>query len=412
MYNKMTSKTLMGLFVSVFCLAFLAASASAFGSITDVEINGVDALDGSVTLADFAGNRVPVLVVFEATDNATDVRVKAWVAGERENIVTSERFDVIEGRTYSRVVFFDLPFDFDELDESRSLELVVESKNDGTADEVSIDFTVQRESYLLEILAIDMQPTVKAGDSLVLDVVVKNRGRHESDDAFLRVRVPELGLETTTYFGDLSPTDQSNPDKDDAVERRTYLKIPSTTQAGLFTVQIEAFNDDSFASAERRVLVVSAGTDTSVVSASNSKTFAVGEEVTYTMSIVNRGDSVGIYKLTVNAPEALNVDVSEPVVVVPAGSSRTVQLNVIASDDGKHSFSVDIESDSESVTGESFTANVEESGFSGTGTGIRANTTVLLTVILAIIFIVLLVVLIVLLTRSPEKSEEASESYY
>ena len=217
----MTSKALMGLFVSVFCLAFLAASASAFGSITDVEINGVDALDGSVTLADFAGNRVPVLVVFEATDNATDVRVKAWVAGERENIVTSERFDVLEGRTYSRVVFFDVPFDFDELDESRSLELVVESKNDGTADEVSIDFTVQRESYLLEILAVDMQPTVKAGDSLVLDVVLKNRGRHESDDAFLRVRVPELGLETTTYFGDLSPLDQSDPDKDDAVARRT-----------------------------------------------------------------------------------------------------------------------------------------------------------------------------------------------
>jgi len=412
----MTGKNLLVLIVSVFALAVLVSgSVSAFGEIVDVEIGGVHALGGTVNLANFAGDRVPILVVFNAGAGdpgevlAEDVRIKAWISGESQHLAVSDRFDVLAGTTYTQVVYLDVPADLDdELDELRSLEIVVESRLD-TADQVNIDFTVQRESYLLEILSVDMDSDVNLGESLVVDVVLKNRGRQFAEDAFLRIRIPELGLEEKTYFGDLAPTDQDDPDKEDAVERRTYVRIPSNAKPGLYDVEIEAFNADSFDIVERRILVGGgAEENTMVVTSSTSKTFSTGETETYRLTLVNRGNVVRVFELNVDAPERLDVELSEALVVVPAGSSRTVDIQVDSSVRDDYVFTVDVMSDDGAlIDSETFSASVVEGSNEAT-----ANTTVLLTVILAIIFVVLLVVLIVLLTRKPETREEFGESYY
>ncbi|MEK6855485.1 MAG: hypothetical protein AABX73_04665 [Nanoarchaeota archaeon] len=403
--------------VSVLALAIsLVGNANAFGDITAVEVNGVSALvTGGIDFANFAGQSVPVLVVFRADNGISpveDVRVKVWISGERENAVVSERFDVVAGKTYSRVVELAMPFDLDEkLDESRKLEIVVESRNQGTADEKTIDFTVQRESYLVEVLGINMESRVKAGEPLLIDVVLKNRGRQFAEDTFLKARIPELGIESSTYYGDLSPVDQggSTVEKEDAVERRAILRIPSDAPTGIYTVELEAYNSDSVTRLERRVFVTGAEDDTIVISPITTKTISTGESKKYTLTIVNKGNSVRVYELVIDAPSELELDVSEPVVVVPAGSSRTVEMEATSSEEGKYTFTVNVHSDKELISTQTFKANIEGSEIVAKTT---QNTTVLLTVILAIIFVVLLVVLIVLLTRKPEKSEELSESYY
>lgn len=418
----MSKKNLLVFIVSALVLAFMASSVSAFGDIETVEVNGVLVVDhgqkiSSVDLANFVGDRVPVLVVFKANNGsgvlAEDVRIKAWISGEAENVVTSERFDVLSDRTYTRIVYLDIPSDLrDELDETRKLEILVESKADGTADSETIDFTVQRASYVLEILSVDMQPEVNVGQSAVVDVVLKNRGRQFADDVFLTLSIPALGLEERTYFGDLSPIDQDDPDKEDAVERRTYIRIPADVEPGLYDVQIEAFNSDSFDRVDRRILVVGGAVEnTQVVSASTSKTFDTGETETYKLTLVNRGSVVRVFNLNVESPDNLNVDLSDSVVVVPAGTSRTVEISAESNLRDDYVFSVDVMSDGGAlIKSMTFSANVVEGD--GNGGEIQANTTVLLTVILAIIFVVLLVVLIVLLTRKPETKEEYGESYY
>ncbi len=416
--ENMTLKNLFGFLVASLALVLMSAgSAHAFGDITAVEVNGVDALAGGVTFANFAGQRIPVLVVFKASGNAEDVRVKAWISGERENSVVSERFDVIAGKTYTRVVSLGMPFDLDErLDDDRKLEIVVESKRDGTADEKTIDFSVQRESYLVEILSATMDPKVAAGEPLVVDVVLKNRGRHFAEDTFLVVRIPELDLETRAYFGDLSPVDQGGnvPDKEDAVERRMYLRIPSDAPAGIYDVELEAFNEDAVATLQKRVMIRGSEAETLVLAPIASRTFRVGDMGEFTLTVVNKGNTIGVYELLVKAPSELSVVLDEPVVVVPAGSSRTVMVEASSPEIGTYSFSIDVTSDGKILSTKSYTAKVQDAksvaGVSGPS-GVM-NTTLLLTVILAIIFVVLLVVLIVLLTRKPEKSEEFSESYY
>ena len=121
------------------------------------------------------------------------------------------------------------------------------------------------------------------------------------------------------------------------------------------------------------------------------------------------GDLPAEYFVVDSSDENLNVNVDESVVAIPAGSSKTVKVDVSAQKAGKYNFAVDVNSGADLVKSQQFAANVEGSS---AGKALSGNTAVVLTVVLAIIFVVLLVVLIVLLTRKPEKSQELGESYY
>jgi hypothetical protein len=425
--KTMTKKNLLVFLVTVFALALAVQSVSAFGTITSVEVNGVEALGTTIDFANFAGEKVPVLVRFTADDGtlpspdddeelADDATIAVWLSGDRTHAVESEEFVVLENRTYTRTVFLTVPFDLDDdLSASRKLEVVVESEKEGTADAATIDLTVQRESYFLEILAVTMQPEIKAGDSLVIDAVIKNRGSQLAEDTFLRVSIPELGLETRTFYGDLSALDQGGDviDREDSVEKRTYLRIPSNVPVGLYDVVIEAFNDDSISSIEKRVLIGGAVEDTIIVTPATAKEFSTGETGIYKLTIVNRGDVVRIYEIVLDASTGLDIDLEESIVVVPAGSSRTIEISATSDTADDYTFTAIVHSDGKVVSDETFTASIiKGDGKKSIGTGATNSTAVLLTVILAIVFVVLLVVLIVLLTKKPEKSEEFGESYY
>ena len=145
-----------------------------------------------------------------------------------------------------------------------------------------------------------------------------------------------------------------------------------------------------------------------VVAPIQSKTFKVGETADYDLVLVNSGNQLKVFQLAVESPSGLTVTVSEPVVALSAGASKTVKISATSAKEGTQVFTVNVHSGSQLVGSESFTASVEgTSGISSAG-----NSAVLLTVVLAVIFVVLLIVLIVLLTRKPVKTEEFGESYY
>lgn len=400
--------------LAVVLLSIVSVSAN-FGDISSVKVSDVEALPfGSVDIAAFAGQTIPVRVIFDATLDAEDARVKAWISGERELAAITERFDVIAGRTYSRVLSVQVPRNLDELDESLELNVVVENRDIGVADEESISLTLQRESYVIEILDAEMPDNVNAGDLVPVDIVLKNRGRKFADDTFVRVRIPQLNIEDRAFFGDLSPVDQpivefgnfvEKLDKEDAAERRLFLRIPSTVPAGTYIVEVEAFNEDSSSMVSKRIVISGAESRSEVVAPVHSKSFDAGSNAEYDLVLVNSGNQLRVYELVIESPADLDIDLSESVLAVPAGESRTVKIGVSAEEAGAHNFAVNIHSGTQLVKREEFTANVQE------GTVTAASPTVLLTVILAVIFIVLLIVLIVLLTRRPSK-EEVGESYY
>ena len=121
--------------------------------------------------------------------------------------------------------------------------------------------------------------------------------------------------------------------------------------------------------------------------------------------IVNPTNDVLVYRLVPEPVPELSISLSQNVVAVSAGSSKTVDVTVTGSVSGTYTYKINVFSmNGELLHSVSMTKSVD-----GAGT---ASPIVALTIILAIIFVVLLVVLIVLMGKKPEKAEEFGESYY
>lgn len=403
----MRSKSIFGFLVAI--LAFLAVlpAVSAFAEITSIEVNGIDGFSGQAGV--FAGETMTVRVTITADETQEEVRVIARILGEPGLSAVTEEFAVINGSTYSRLLHIDLPIDLDEdLNEQLTLEVTVEDRNAGLGDREEIDLELQRENNFLQILSVEADNEAKAGETIALDVVARNIGRHKADAVFARALIPSLGITKSIFLGDLYAQDhrgQNGENEEDTALGRVYLTIPRDAPAGVYNVEIEVYNGDSSTMTTKKVVVIGSGADSEVISSRTTKTFAVGEEQVYTVTIVNADDTIKVYELILETANGLAVNVDESLVAVPAGTSKTFTLRAVASEEGNYNFAVNIHSDGELVKKQNFVANVEGKTSAG-------NAAVVLTIILAIVFVVLLIVLIVLLTRKPEKSEDFGESYY
>jgi uncharacterized membrane protein len=403
----MKSKAILVFLTSILVITIVMSFVSA-GSL-DVTIgttvNGVDVTEPGIPhISNGAGDTIPVRVQITANQNVSDTRIKVRILGEDIEAETG-KFDMISGRTYSKLLSLKMPanIDISPSDEFK-LEVSVDAR-EGDA-EATYEFTLQRESYNLEILSVDSAKSVTAGNSLNLDIVLKNRGSHKADDTFVIVSIPSLDVEKKVYFSDLTPVDNcDNCDEEDAAERMISIKIPSDAKAGVYSVEIEAYNDDSNAKVTKSVTVVGSEQRSDVLVAAPSKDVKAGETATYDLVIINSGDRIAVYDISPENAQNLIVSVDEPIITVPADSSRTVKVKAQAGNVlGTFNFAVNVNSQGELVKRVNLTANIGKTGVT--------NNLVILTVVLAIIFVVLLIVLIVLLTRKPEKVEEFGESYY
>lgn len=404
--------TIVALVVLVAVMNFV--SASELTNSFALTIDGIDYESGN-TIGIEAGETIPIKVVFTASQDADEVKLKVWIDGYRNEIKDSTgRFELVDESTYSKLFSLKVPSDIDPTEEY-TLWVRIADKTDSHEEEFPLK--LQRESYQLEVLNVEAQQTAVPGSSVAIEVVLKNRGMHTLDDMFVKASIPELGIEKKVYFGDIDPQDtceaeSENDDcdvnKEDAVERRIYLAVPSNAKTGVYSLEVEAYNLD-FSTSTKKSIVISEEGISEILSGASAKTLNIGETVTYDLVVANSGTSLKIYNLVPEETKGLIVTV-DPVVAVPAGSSTTVKVFVKATEsaeEGTHAITINVKSDDELVKQVTYSANVEKGKATGT-----ANSIVVLTIVLAIVFIVLLVVLIVLLTRKPSAVETEETSYY
>ena len=412
---KMKAKPIFGLLLAVFTVALFASAVSADLNISNVfvEVDDVPAEAGNVAIV--GGDVLPVEVQFTSGQEATDVEVSAWIQGFRsETRVDRDFADLLNGRIYNAKLSVNVPEDLDE-DEAteRDLVLVIRIESDEGSFEITRQLKAQRQSHNLDILLVDFDRVTKVDSTLPISVVLKNLGRAEEEDTFVTVSIPELGISKTAFFEDLNPIDVCDDDGDcdrsDSRERRIFLTIPNGVVPGVYDVKVTAKSEDTESTVIKPLSIVGDAIEGQVLSNPVSKTFAVGEKVTYEMILVNTGNKIAVYNLIPQANDALSVELSDTLTTVPAGSSKTVLVKVTANREGTFNFGVTAVSDGFSETAD-YTATVQ--GQRSIGTVTSGSNIIVLTVVLAIIFVVLLVILIVLLTKRPEKSEEFGESYY
>jgi hypothetical protein len=383
--TKMNKKNFLVSFLAILVVSVLAiASVSAnLVSVENVEINGIDNADDN-DVSVIAGQKISVEVTFEAVENASDVRLKAELQGTKVD-TESEVFvgDVEDGKRYVRTVVLQVPYELkDDVSDDLTLELTV-FNGDFRTELDDVTLRVQRASYNVNVMSIDTPQAISAGDVLPVDVVLKNTGYNKLDDLYVVVKIAALNAEAKAYFGDVVALEEgTGSDKDsDTVRGRLFLQLPYDTAKGVYSLEVSISNDDVDSSKVKQILIGNDLPSLVVKSGSN-------------LVLLNPTNKLKVYTLVPESPAT----VSESLVVVPAGSSRTVAVD--ANSAGKFSVSV--------LSGDSL---VGKADFTGTESQANSNAVVVLTVILAIIFVVLLVALIVLMTKKPEK-EEFGESYY
>ena len=420
----MNTKTFLVPFLAVLTLLALSfvSATTLLANIDSVTFNEVELelySGGSVNVAGFAGENVPVRVTFTSNVDSTDVKIKVEIYSGRDDFTASTgRFNVVDGNTYTKLLSVQLPDDLKQETKDLTLHVrIYDANNDNEDTEKSYVIKMQRESYEFDILSVDYNTEVSAGEFFPVVVVVKKTGFERADDGYVVVSIPELGVSSRGYFGYLSATEtctlsedyynnqivieNCDDDDEDSTQKTVYLKIPENAESGIYELQVKAYNSDSSTSVSN-LIKVDTSASTQVLAAVKNQDMSAGETKTYDLIIVNSADNVKVYNL--QAVSGTSLSVSAPsVVTVGPDSSTTVPITVTASSNaevGTYTFSVDV--DGQQVI---FGANV-------TGSARASSSVVALTVILVIIFVVLLIVLLVLLTRKEKPIEEAETSYY
>ncbi|VVB82664.1 Uncharacterised protein [uncultured archaeon] len=393
--QKMNAKNILVSFLVIASVLFLTTAVSAATPVTTTSVITVNdmTVDTAGSVSVLAGDTISVKVVFTAGADASDVKVKATIEGNKADVTAvTSLFDVVSGKTYSKILTLKVPSDLDANDLKDSLPLTVKiwTSDDAVTDyETSnLQLTVQRVSYDLAIKSVMVDNSVSAGQSVPVDVVLKNVGYNNANDVYITVSIPELNLQKSAYLGDLvtqyykDNTSTSDTDKV-TVSGRLYLTIPYDVRAGDYTLLVSASNDEATSTAKQAMTIDNSVSDIAMKSGND-------------LIVLNPTNQLKVYTVKYNS--------NEQVVVVPAASSKTVSIDVPTSGDYKFDVSV--------LSGATLLSTVNFSGSNQNSTVELTNPVFVLTVILAIVFLVLLVVLVVLITKKPQKTEEFGESYY
>ena len=187
----MKTKAILSLFVAtVFALLAVSAASASLSdgsAITNfqVSINDVDLVANTdvnpTNIAGFPGETVPVVITFKATETLTDLKIE--LEGDMDNSdvsTSSERFDVVNGSTYIKRLSLTLPSVYDMEENPEGFVLHVEVSNNDGDFEQDYQITMQRESYDLDLLSVDVPTKASAGEILAFDVVLKNISRKHS----------------------------------------------------------------------------------------------------------------------------------------------------------------------------------------------------------------------------------------
>lgn len=379
---EMNTKNIFVSFLAIATVLFLATSVSAGLTIDNVKVDDVSVADDDVSVV--AGETISLEVSFTTDVDASDVKIKAEIEGDKIDVSDiTNSFDVIADQKYpAKKLTLKVPYELKD-DLSDDVFLNIKIWNGDYKDTAEYILTVQRASYDADVMSISTTQTIKAGELFPVDVVLRNVGYNDLEDLYVTAKITTLGVEKTAYFGDVVAVEEEDDDDDDetdTVTGRLYLQVPYNVEAGIYNLEVVASNDDITISKIKQVVIKNELPNVAIKSGSD-------------LLVLNPTNSLKVY--TIVTPS------DEQIVVVPAGSSKTISITPQSGE-----FEVKI-----FAAGELVETVLFKSSESAEGTSVTSPV-VVLTVILAIIFLVLLVVLIVLIGKKSDKTEEFGESYY
>lgn len=381
--------------------------------LEEVEIDDVVLEQDAVNrLALERGDEYEIEVRFTPFADIDDVEVRVFVSGFEFSDVAdiSDRtptFDADANVTYVKRLSVRFPDEVDE-DDYKLRVLISDRFDDELIARYNLKVDVPRNALKIEDVIFNPANAVRAGSALLATVRVENKGERDQEDVRVTVSIPGLGVSGTEYIDEIDDTDEEEETEE------IFLRIPKCAEAGNYDVII----DVEFSQRHRRVSERSTITvleddtcdkdeevKTTITLGNQMQSVDGGQTAVFPITVTNAGRNSKTFLVNVPSSDWATVTVTPTsALVVPAGQTQTVFVNVQVSEDtpaGAHSLIATVGSGDHSQELTMTTTVLEQK------TGAKGVFEIVL-----IVLVVLLVILGIVVGIAHLRNKEQAETYY
>lgn len=365
------------------------------------------------------GETLNVRVGLNSGVTVDDVEVDAKISGyeysDEENLQDSVGpIELKKGITKYVDLEINLPKDLKEMEYLLRLRLL---NREGVAFTQDVRLLVDAPRHSIDLEDVSFSPSVRAGQSLFVNVLLENYGDKAEDDVKVTVSIPELGVSSTEWVDQIVADDRQRVPE-------MFVQIPASVEAGTYTVEVVAEYDNRHESVKRQFSVqvqsyelndLIGNTDEAVnavlVVAPETQTVTAGTTATYGVALANEGQNSKAYTVEVVSGDWASASVTESLVLLDAGKSKVVYVNLAVAANapaGEHAATLVVKSGDVVLETHALKATVAPAQNAATGGSLRNG----IEIALIVLVVVLVVVGLIVGFSKLRKEEDEDQTYY
>ena len=372
-------------------------------SVERIEVDDIKVTELS-NLQVINGDTVEIEMTFIALRDIDNARLEARLSGYEHATISdsTDIFSLKQGRTYTKRFEITIPNDIDS-EEDYVLRIIGDSQLSGITYK-EFDIYVDTQRHRLDIIDVIVSPNsaVEAGQAIIAQVRMKNRGQKSQDDVKVIVSIPELSIREADYVSDFSSEDTVTSDD-------ILIYIPENAKAGTYTLVATAEFNNGYDKVSEEYPIRVLASDVKVEKnlfltiPSNIK-LREGVESTFEFTVGNPNEDAK--PISINAKEVnwADVSISPNLAFVQGKDDRTFIVKVtpkLGVEEGEKTLEFIVKDGSKSVKELSVKSYVEKVPQEGTN---------ILNVIVGVLLIVMVIVLVALIIAISRKNKPEKES--
>ena len=375
-------------------------------SITAVRVDGSRVSDFESVSVD-NGESIEIEVSFQGLKDSDNARFRAEIEGYEQATLSdsTDLFKVVKGVSSTKTLTINLPADMDA-EEEYVLRIFGTNDLSGlTFKEYSLYVDTQR--HRVDIIDLVMSPEtgVEAGQAIIANVRVENRGQKIQDSVKVIIEVPQLNIRASSYV--------SNLDLGESITSEDmYLGVPNDAPAGVYTANVYTQYNDGYTQSQATFdFVVLASSDSAndriIVSADSSGSIVAGEESTIQIVVGNPSSTSKAISIVPGDMDWAAVDVDPSFAMVQAGSDRSFNVDITPYSDvrGTQTLKLLVKEENTVLKELNIPVVFEEAEDDSSWSWLN----IVLIVLIVLLIIVLLILLIRLVSRNNSDSDDRSD---
>jgi uncharacterized membrane protein len=395
---------------------FLAVMSSAIALPVDLEEVEVDDTvldeDSVNRLALERGDEYEVRVKFTPFEDIDNAEVRVFISGyEYSDIDDIEdrttTFDADANVTYVKKLSIRIPNDVDE-DDYKLRVIISDRFGEERTATYNLKIDVPRNALSIEDVVFNPSGAVRAGSALLATVRVENKGERQQDDVKVTVSIPGLGVSGTEFIEEIEDGDEEEETEE------IFIRIPKCAKPGNYDVIVEAEFSQKHRKVTQRGTIAVLADDTceqekapqsSITLGNQMQSAMPGQTAIFPITVTNAGKTSKTFVVNVPTSDWAIVTITPTsMLVVPAGQTQTVFVNVLVGDEtpaGAHSLTATVSSgDTSQELTLTTTVLEQKSGAKGVFE------------VILIVLVVLLVILGIVIGIAHLRGKDQTETYY